>query len=121
MSITIYLKHSEEGEAGDVSRPYRQEKAPWDGYELYRLLSDGESHSIEVNSSSYHLQFQGDRIGAWSWLLVKDAKGEEIRLGHGWSTESCWNALTTIERGLWSEPVGRWKDPVNWNNPDAYE
>ena len=91
-----------------------------DGYSLYRLLSDGEPHSIDVNGSNYRLQFQGDRIGVWSWLLVTDTKGQEIQLGHGWSTEACWNALSTLERGLWSTPVGRWKDPRGWNAPDTH-
>lgn len=83
-----------------------------DGYELYRLLSDGEPHSVEVNGSTYRLQFQGDRIGVWSWLVVADAQGGEIRLSPGWSSEACWNALTTIEQGRWATPVGPWQDPA---------
>ena len=66
------------------------------------------------------LQFQGERIGVWSWLLVTDTKNEGIQLGHGWSTQACWNALSTLERGLWSTPVGRWKDPRSWSDPDAH-
>ena len=112
MSITIYLKHSEEGEAGDVSRPYQQENAPWDGYSLYRLLFDGKPSSIEVNGKTYRLQFQGDRIGVWSWLLVADAQGDEIHLSPGWSSEACWNALATLEQGRWATPVGPWKGPA---------
>ena len=83
-----------------------------DGYELYRLLSDGEPHTIEVNGSTCCLQFQGDRIGVWSWLLVADAQGGEIRFSPGWSSEASWNALTTIDQGRWATPVGPWQDPA---------
>ena len=83
-----------------------------DGYELYRLLSDGEPHSVEVNGRTYRLQFQGDQIGVWSWLLVADAQRDEIRLSPGWSSEACWNALTTIEQGRWATPVGPWQAPA---------
>lgn len=85
---------------------------PVDGYSLYRLLSDGEPQNVEVNGSSYRFQFQGDRMGVWSWLLVADAQGEEIHLSPGWSSEACWNALTTIEQVRWATPVSPWQDPA---------
>ena len=86
-----------------------------DGYELYRLLSGGQPRSLEVNGSTYRFQFQGDRMGVWSWLLVTDDQGDEVQLAHGWSSEACWNALVTLQQGRWATPVGPWTDPSDWN------
>jgi hypothetical protein len=81
----------------------------FDGYELYRSLKDGSPQSLRVNGSTYTLQFEGLKTDLQSWLLVTDEKGASIRLAPGWSSEACWNALITLERGLWGKPVGQWQ------------
>jgi hypothetical protein len=87
----------------------------FDGYELYRLLERGEAHAAEVNGAKYRFQFEGVKTGAHNWLKVTDPKGESIRLSQGWSTEACWNALTTLEAGRWGNPIGKWRDPSEWS------
>ena len=87
---------------------------PVDGYSLFRSLRAGTPLTLRVKSGVYTLQFEGVKTGDHNWLRVTDAKGESIRLSPGWSTEACWNALTTIERGRWATPVGSWQDPAGW-------
>ena len=88
-----------------------------DGYELYRLLEKGQSCTAKVSGTTYRFQFEGVKTGAHNWLRVTDTRGESIQLSPGWSSEACWNALTTLERGCWASPVGVWKDPGEWSDP----
>lgn len=74
-----------------------------DGYELYRLLSDGQPHSVEVNGSTYRFQFQGHRTGSNNWLEVTPGNGTSKKWGWGWSSEVCWQCLQDLERG-WKTP-----------------
>ena len=92
--------------------------SPVDGYSLYRLLAGGQSRRVEVKGATYHCQFEGEKTGVGNWLRVTDMTGDSIRLSPGWSTEACWNALTTIERGRWQSPVSPWKDPSEWGGAD---
>ena len=89
------------------------------GYELFRLPAKGCTAKIYLNSATYTLQFEGEKTDAISWLRVTDQEGQTIRLGPGWSAEACWNALTTLERGCWCQPVGLWKDPSSWSATDS--
>jgi hypothetical protein len=114
MSMLIHHQCSEERERESTSRPFAAENAPCDGYELYRLLKDGVPQSLLVNGSTYTLQFEGQKTDVQSWLLVTDEHGGSIRLAPGWSSEACWNALTTLERGLWEKPVGHWQSNSQW-------
>jgi len=74
-----------------------------DGYELYRLLSGGEPHVVEVNGSTYRLQFQGQRTGANNWLEVTPTNGASQKWGWGWSSEVCWHCLQDLEQS-WHGP-----------------
>lgn len=74
-----------------------------DGYELYRLLSDGQPHSVEVNGSTYSFQFQGHRTGSNNWLEVTAQGGASQKWGWGWSSEVCWQCLQDLEQG-WNTP-----------------
>jgi hypothetical protein len=78
------------------------------------LLKDGSPQSLLVNGSTYTLQFEGQKTDVQSWLRVTDEHGESIRLAPGWSSEACWNALTTLERGLWEQPLGQWQSKRQW-------
>ena len=107
--MCIYHQCSEERELESTSRPYTAENAPCDGYELYGSLKDGGPHCLQVNGSTYTLQFEGQKTDVQSWLRVTDEHGDSIRLAPGWSSEACWNALTTVEQGRWTTPVGPWQ------------
>lgn len=74
-----------------------------DGYELYRLLSDGQPHSVEVNGSTYRFQFQGHRTGSNNWLEVTAQGSASQKWGWGWSNEVCWHCLQDLEQG-WNGP-----------------
>ena len=98
--MLIHHQCSEERERESTSRPFAAENAPCDGYELYGSLKDGGPQSLEVNGSTYTLQFEGSKTDVQSWLRVTNEYGNSIRLAPGWRSESCWNAFTTLERGL---------------------
>lgn len=93
----------------------------FDGYELYCLLAKGQPYEASVNGRHYRLQFEGVKTCALNWLRLTDDKGESLQLSPGWSSEACWNALTTLEQGRWNNPVGPWKDPSNWSNPESLD
>jgi hypothetical protein len=82
-----------------------------DGCELYRSLKNGSPQSLRVNGSTYTLKFQGQKTDVQSWLRVTDEHGDSIRLAPGWSSEACWNALTTVEQGRWTSPISPWRAP----------
>lgn len=100
-----------------MMRPFAVENAPCDGYELYRLLKDGSPQSLEVNGGKYTLQFEGQKPDVQSWLRVADQNGQSIRLAPGWSSEACWNALSTVEQGRWAAPIGPWHGHAGCDAP----
>jgi hypothetical protein len=74
-----------------------------DGYELYRLFSDGEAHDLELKGSRYRFLFRGHRTGANNWLEATAEDGESKQWGWGWNSEVCWNCLGDLEQG-WGAP-----------------
>lgn len=74
-----------------------------DDYLLFRLLDDGEAHTITYGGKAYTFQFMGERIGSENYLSVKAGNGEEKRFGWGWSGEQVWRALDHLKRG-WDTP-----------------
>lgn len=89
----------------------------FDGYELYRLFKDGSPHILRLNGGTYTLQFEGQTTDVQSWLRVTDRNGQSIRLAPGWSSEACWNALTTLEQGRWASPIGPWEGCAGFEVP----
>ena len=75
------------------------EKMEQDDYLLFRLLDDGEAHTITYSGKTYTFQFMGERIGSENYLSVKASSGEEKRFGWGWSGEQVWRALEHLKMG----------------------
>jgi hypothetical protein len=77
----------------------------YNGYQLYELLKEGATTTINHKGSTYTLCFKGRPTGSDNYLSVKNPLGQEKRFGWGWSSEQVWRALAHLEAGWESKQV----------------
>ena len=83
-----------------------------DGYQLHHTLETQGVFTHKQGNQRYRLQFFGERTSVSNGLLaVQEGSGQTRRFRGGYSSEACWNFLTTVEEGRWDHPVGEWLNP----------
>jgi hypothetical protein len=89
-----------------------------DGYQLHHTLETHGVFTYERGNQRYRLQYFGERTSVSNGLLVvQEGSGQTRRFRGGYSSEACWNFLTTVEEGRWDHPVGKWRNPENVDVP----
>ena len=89
-----------------------------DGYQLHHTLETQGVYTHKQGNQRYRLQFFGERTSVSNGLLaVQEGSGQTRRFRGGYSSEACWNFLTTVEEGRWDHPVGEWRNPENVDAP----
>ena len=89
-----------------------------DGYQLHHTLETQGVYTHKQGNQRYRLQFFGERTSVSNGLLaVQEGTGQTGRFRGGYSSEACWNFLTTVKEGRWDHPVGEWRNPENVDVP----
>jgi hypothetical protein len=89
-----------------------------DGYQLRHALETQGWFVCECDNQRYRLEFFGERTSVSNGLLAEELNsGETRRFRGGYSSEACWNYLTTVKEGRWDHPVGEWRNPENVDAP----
>lgn len=88
------------------------------GYELFRELIKGGETTYRYEGKEYLLSFFGERTCCGSGLLALDKGSSETRrFRNGYSSEACFNFISTLEKKRWDNPIGRWLNPEKWDQP----
>lgn len=101
-----------------VVRPLHYKAGQVNGYELYRELRCGGDTTYKYEGKEYVLSFFGDRTCCGNGLVALEKEsGERRRFRGGYSSEACFNFITTVEKQRWNDPVGAWVNPERWEEP----
>jgi len=88
------------------------------GYELRRALETQGTYTLERGGRSYRLAFFGEKTSVSNGLRAEELEsGDTRRFRGGWTSEACFNFLTTVETGRWDRPVGPWLNPEQLDAP----
>ena len=88
-----------------------------DGYELFRRLNEDGEATYRHDTKDYQLCWFGERTEAGNGLRVTcEQTGQVRKFRGGYSSESTWNLMATLESDRWDSPIGEWQGPERWTN-----